>query len=609
MTTLNITIGPVQGFVVQARRTRDLWSGSFLLSYLTGHAMVGAEKAGGRIEEPDISKDMIIDLIKNRERSKVDPLNLIGSLPNRFKVECEDPEDVAHKARNAFDEAWNKISEAVWNQYLDGMTNGNDTRAIWDRQLKDFWEFTWTIGDQKGLEARKNWRKQDLAEEGGDHCTLMGDRQELSGYVRFKQKKKQDVFWKSIAEKTGELDLQADERLCAIAFIKRFFPKVAKEAIGKDLGTIHWPSTVYMAAVPWLRSLGDKEKEKLDLHYENVKLCGRSVLRPDIPKMLGLEKLGRYAQLDGNFYYKDLIKNKNATPLKKDCKEKRTGLIRSIGEVGSSPKPYYALLLMDGDNLGAMKKENPEDKVKEISHALSSFSREVPHIVRMHNGVTIYAGGDDVLAMLPMDTAIGCAVKLKDHYRTAFKDMDLVDNTKKTISAGLVYTHYHQPLQSVYHEAHHILDDVAKDENGRDSIAVTVLKSSGKYLQWVSKWDEMTEFEKAQKAYSDKKTFSSSLMYSIRESLSLLTDLHNWKPGSEMDIGSIGRGDYQDLELDLEALIVADMMRSREGKIKKEEAEQKLKPILNICYRDDRKKFLVDGWFLVRFLASEGVEQ
>ena len=35
----HFTLGPVQGFVAQARRTRDLWAGSFLLSWLAGRAM------------------------------------------------------------------------------------------------------------------------------------------------------------------------------------------------------------------------------------------------------------------------------------------------------------------------------------------------------------------------------------------------------------------------------------------------------------------------------------------------------------------------------------------------------------------------------------------
>ncbi|HHY62363.1 MAG TPA: hypothetical protein GYA11_05195, partial [Firmicutes bacterium] len=36
---LDFTIAPVQGFVGQARRTRDFWAGSYLISYLTAHAI------------------------------------------------------------------------------------------------------------------------------------------------------------------------------------------------------------------------------------------------------------------------------------------------------------------------------------------------------------------------------------------------------------------------------------------------------------------------------------------------------------------------------------------------------------------------------------------
>jgi len=37
--TMLFTIGPVQSFIASARKTRDLWMGSFLLSYLTWHAI------------------------------------------------------------------------------------------------------------------------------------------------------------------------------------------------------------------------------------------------------------------------------------------------------------------------------------------------------------------------------------------------------------------------------------------------------------------------------------------------------------------------------------------------------------------------------------------
>ena len=44
---IDISIGPVQGFVAQSRRTRDLWGSSYLLSVFSGYAMLGAEASWG----------------------------------------------------------------------------------------------------------------------------------------------------------------------------------------------------------------------------------------------------------------------------------------------------------------------------------------------------------------------------------------------------------------------------------------------------------------------------------------------------------------------------------------------------------------------------------
>lgn len=50
--TFHFTLGPVQGFAAQARRTRDFWAGSFLLSWLAGAAMQTVIAQQGKIESP-----------------------------------------------------------------------------------------------------------------------------------------------------------------------------------------------------------------------------------------------------------------------------------------------------------------------------------------------------------------------------------------------------------------------------------------------------------------------------------------------------------------------------------------------------------------------------
>ena len=43
--------------MAQSRRTCDRWGSSYLLSFLSAHAMRGAENSGGRIVRPIVGDD------------------------------------------------------------------------------------------------------------------------------------------------------------------------------------------------------------------------------------------------------------------------------------------------------------------------------------------------------------------------------------------------------------------------------------------------------------------------------------------------------------------------------------------------------------------------
>ncbi len=49
---LVIALGPVQDFISAARRTRDLWFGSYLLSEISKAAARAVRKAGGELIFP-----------------------------------------------------------------------------------------------------------------------------------------------------------------------------------------------------------------------------------------------------------------------------------------------------------------------------------------------------------------------------------------------------------------------------------------------------------------------------------------------------------------------------------------------------------------------------
>ena len=120
---LHFTLGPVQGFVAQARRTRDLWSGSFLLSYLVGEAMRCVIEARGEIILPkvgngrEITDPLFKALLNQGVWSDHEHKPIQGSLPNRFKARISANFDPG-KCVEAVRVRWKAIAQVVWDEFL-----------------------------------------------------------------------------------------------------------------------------------------------------------------------------------------------------------------------------------------------------------------------------------------------------------------------------------------------------------------------------------------------------------------------------------------------------------------------------------------------------------
>jgi CRISPR-associated protein Cmr2 len=498
------------------------------------------------------------------------------------------------------------------------------------------------------MESRKNWRTRlswssKLPEpEGGDHCTIMGEWQELSGFIRSEDRIKQNQFWEQMREVpgVGRLDFREDERLCSIALIKRMFPKAAKDAIGWDVEADRWPSTMYVSALPWLREIEGKKIElarsyaNLALETADEKAIRREGVWEQVGGPINLDLLD-FLELDGNFYFKSALENQRRTPLKgtppgwsdeesEMVKEKRRGLLKHLAKlnkkVGRPPSPFYGMLLMDGDSMGALLSDKRNEVGLAVSLALAEFSSQVDTKVKEHHGVTVYAGGDDVLAMLPVTSSIECAVELAICFENAFKKAFNIpelsgSSLRGTISAGLVLANGQYPLRSVLQEAHHILDDVAKNRNGRESIAVSVLKGGGKYCEWVATWPSL-EYNSggtildslAEDLGGEGKHFSTSFFFRFREILTMLATHPFWKPGCFIRLSDEFQRD------DILRLLIAEYLKSNGGKISADDARPILDKLLAASYHHYRNKdqeyvtnercLSADGAMLVKFLAE-----
>ncbi len=515
-THLHFTFGPVQSFVAQARRTRDLYAGSLLLSHLAMAAMRSI--SGGRIILPDFNA-----------LSAAETQSHHATAPNRFVAEF-DSEDAAtaagRAAADALSKAWRKIADAVWSRYLEKTaTLGNGTAEIWQRQCEHFWNVSWVVGPAEAtdlLDRRKNWQTHWPPAEGGDHCALMHQWQELSGYIRSQQRQEQDQFWIKVRERVQEmthskLDLEEGERLCAIAFIKRLW----------KLDTKGWPSTVTVAALPWILKIKSASPEVQTLaadYAERVKdEPGALVGSADRIQALKTfpEDLKTFAKLSGNFLNRTALGNADDTALEPSTN--RCSVLEELRKLETATDAragsFYAVLLMDGDSMGKLIGRHGPQKV---TGALTRFASAVPGVIAEHDGVTIYAGGDDLLALLPLDRALDAAVAAHRLYLEAFGG-----DIPATVSAAVLFAHCHCTFSRVLASAHQLLDDVAKDKTGRDALAIRVLKPGGLACEWSAPFTRFMEGEPHRFAplvrdFNAGK-LSASLLYNLRERFASLT--------------------------------------------------------------------------------------
>ena len=230
---LEFHLGPVQKFIGEARRTRDYWAGSFLLSWLVGQAMVSVLDNGGKILLPQIDHgapgdggtrraDPTITAIMaaagKGDGSQAQPF--LGSLTNHFLAQIDDREAGA-KAASAIRAKWVDLADAVREHLLGnfeflsedsffrtGSSNSPDSYdpieesiASWNAQIgtidkTPFWDIFWIVNQVKNawetdiagvtslIDLRKGYRLcADFQESrnGSSLCTMMTGLADISG--------------------------------------------------------------------------------------------------------------------------------------------------------------------------------------------------------------------------------------------------------------------------------------------------------------------------------------------------------------------------------------------------------------------------------------------
>ena len=356
---LHFSLGPVQGFIAQARRTRDLWAGSVLLSWLIGKAILAGEaeaaKKGGTFATtfPIVAGDKIYEALRNAAAGRTpSETPYLGSLSNHVRAEVPDGFDPGAMTR-AIQAAWVSLAEAVWDDFIATANLGTGqeamTRSIWDTQIgapgsdtPPFWECQWVMGpsaspadDLGWLDTRKRLRPFMPRDEGGEQCMMMAGFSELSGHAPMPRGERdaRDAFWNAIRRAVAKqrydnanadtLDLREGERLSAVAFVKRMFPLLSPDTLRRVIGwppgnvarpdeaverrrdIKYWPSTPYMASIHWIaRAHRLAPTEAADYgtlvrEKDSVNGCAEEKTTDDVPVLRGT---GVFREIDGKFF-------------------------------------------------------------------------------------------------------------------------------------------------------------------------------------------------------------------------------------------------------------------------------------------------------------------
>ncbi len=413
--------------------------------------------------------------------------------------------------------------------------------------------------------ATKAARTFEQLPQDGYRCTLCGEREWLTtnrDHLALPPGKRQEKgsLWTKVA-KAKRSWARKGEHLCGLCAVKRLWPGRFVDSVRRavDLDVDRYVVSTHTMALTTSLKAWLKRNESLP-NWLKANLSGFSD-QAALPKGLARDLHG--ASGDANLLCRRL------PVLLDELREKivETGQDEQFREIesklkkevfGRKPETYYGLIMMDGDRMGAWLNGSEEkyrlpfgaawhSKVKTgtegmargnaplhdylntlrpasparhmaISGALNGFALELTrHVVEdLCTGKLLYAGGDDVLAMVPVDDLLPAMLILRLVYGGILPGGDLAAwramlgkeksalairrghvlykgrlfrlmGEKATASAGAVVAHHTAPLAMVLRVLRQS-EKRAKNAGDRDAFAVTLLKRAGGAVELTCPW-------------------------------------------------------------------------------------------------------------------------
>ena len=456
---------------------------------------------------------------------------------------------------------------------------------------------------ERSLAAAKAVRPFDALAQQGWRCSLTGETEWLTNdpeqlHVPAGQRK--GTLWTRVAQARPAW-ARKGEHLGALPAVKRLWPTLFAEEVGRIVGDSDAAagarrfvvSTHTMALAHqldrWLTHDGQASAE-VDAAVDELEVDAVA-----LPRKLMRDHSRKPAALDTARRLPALLDAADEAQDEAETQRLRQLVTRTVGREAGRLETYYGLLLMDGDRMGAWLaggdeyaipyRESFHPQVREgfdrqaahepalqryasqkravspnrhlsISAALNDFSLVVvPHVVEHeHLGRVIYAGGDDVMAMLPVADLLPALQRLRVAYAghdPAHESGDFeraglllqrgfallnqggrrrlmrMMGKDATASAGAVVAHHQAPLGAVLRELR-AAEQRAKGAGGRDAFSLTVVKRSGGALTVTAKWGEPAELLDALRRFLASDGVSRRAVYN---SLDWIKDLPQDDPG------------------------------------------------------------------------------
>jgi len=279
------------------------------------------------------------------------------------------------------------------------------------------------------------------------------------------------------SEFRGQLRLSSGEELDAVGLTKR---------MGGDRHGC--PSVSTIAASPWVRGASSKCPSELQALRESCESLVPSGLgRASWPQFVSFPYEGSVVYRHRHQSLKDELRIEAGGRTEKEAFAFLQLAIDEIEKVMREPAPYFVILAADGDRMGETISElaAPKDH-QNFSQALSSWGTKASQVIVDHFGWPVYVGGDDVLAFVPLDTAVHSAQVLHDSFSITVGGQVQGKLRRPTLSVGLAIVGYQEPMELSLKNARQA-EKGAKGTD-RDGLAVHYHPGSGAPILVRGRW-------------------------------------------------------------------------------------------------------------------------